>query len=89
MILQDYWPFSSRDIPEELNLEFYDGKRNPVAFLGAKATGEPCFLLGVSVLFAIRDAINAARRDLRNEKSWYSLGECQGIQISRNCIRTT
>ena len=44
--------------------------------LGSKAVGEPPLLLGVGVLFAIRQALNAAKKDLGVDLSkWYNLGK--------------
>lgn len=41
-----------------------DGVRNERVIHSSKAVGEPPFFLGASVMFAIRDAIKAARQDL-------------------------
>jgi len=47
---------------------------NPYGVLRSKATGEPPFCLSVSVLFAIKNAIDSARKDAGN-KDWYQIGE--------------
>lgn len=39
------------------------------------ATGEPPFCLSFSVLLAIRNAIDAARKDAGNNDAWYRLGK--------------
>lgn len=76
LFLQEYKPPSSQDIPEDLRTTFYNSKRNPYGVLGSKATGEPCVLMGVGVMFAIRDAINAIKKDLGADlKTWYRMGE--------------
>lgn len=70
----EYKPPSSQDIPEDLRTTFYNSKRNPYGVLGSKATGEPCVLMGVGVMFAIRDAINAIKKDLGADlKTWYRM----------------
>ncbi len=79
----DYKPPASQDIPEDLRTTFYDTGRNPAKILGSKATGEPCVLLGVGVMFAIRDAINAARRELGEDgRKWFKLGKIKKAYTS-------
>ncbi len=72
----DYKPPASQDIPEDLRTTFFDSGRNPVKILGSKATGEPCMLMGCSVIFAIRDALNSAKGEVGYDvRKWYKLGE--------------
>ena len=59
----DYKPPGSLDIPEDLRTTFYNSGHNPDGVLGSKATGEPSVLMGVGVMFAIRDALNSAKAD--------------------------
>ena len=67
-----------QDIPEEMNVTLYEGDRNTNqerGVLGSKATGEPATHMGISVAFAIRNAIDAMKRDIEPEGSkWYPLG---------------
>ncbi len=65
------------DIPVDLRTTFYNSHNNPDGVLGSKATGEPSVLFGVGVLFAIRQALNAARRDRGETVGWYPLGEIE------------
>ena len=72
----DYKPPGALDIPCDFRVSFLDTKRNPKVFLGSKATGEPCVLLGVSVFFAIKNAIKAVKKDLgHSEKDFFSFGK--------------
>ena len=48
------------DVPESFNVTLLDSE-NPFAVHSSKAVGEPPFLLGCSVFFAIKDAVSAAR----------------------------
>lgn len=51
--------------PRELAVRFLDPADNPRAVLHSKAVGEPPFMYGIGGFFALRDAILAARPDLR------------------------
>ncbi|KAG2539901.1 hypothetical protein PVAP13_9NG506500 [Panicum virgatum] len=51
---------------------FAEGAPNPKVIHSSKAVGEPPFFLGSAVLFAIKDAIFAARAD-EGHKEWFPL----------------
>ena len=79
IIIQEYKPPSSKDIPEDFRLTFHDSKRNTAAgVLGSKAVGEQTMLQGVSVLFALRRAIDSVKKDL-GVTEFYTLGICKKI----------
>ena len=65
-----------QDIPEELNVTLYEGDRNEGrGVLGSKATGEPATHMGVSVAFAIRNALDAMKQEIDSGSTgWYQLG---------------
>lgn len=65
-----------QDIPEEMNVTLYQGDKNQGrGILGSKATGEPATHMGVSVAFAIRNALDAVKNEINpNNKEWYQLG---------------
>ena len=65
-----------QDIPEELNVTLYEGDRNEGrGVLGSKATGEPATHMGVSVAFAIRNALDAMKQEIDSGSiGWYQLG---------------
>ena len=52
-----------QDIPVEFNVNIMRDSKNVRAVHSSKAVGEPPLFLGSSVLFAIRDAVGAARSD--------------------------
>ena len=67
-----------QDIPEELNVTLYEGDINDNqkrGVLGSKATGEPATHMGISVAFAIRNAIDSMKKELdTGNYDWYPLG---------------
>lgn len=52
------------DIPLEFNVALLKGAPNPRAVYSSKAVGEPPLFLASSVLFAIKDAIRSARKEV-------------------------
>ena len=67
-----------QDIPEELNVTLYEGDKNSNqerGVLGSKATGEPAVHMGISVAFAIRNALDSMRNEIGpGNYQWYPLG---------------
>ncbi|EFA09973.1 Xanthine dehydrogenase-like Protein [Tribolium castaneum] len=61
------------DIPGEFNVSLLKGVSNPRAVFSSKAVGEPPLFLGSSVLYAIKDAIKAARRENGYEPTKFRL----------------
>ena len=66
-----------QDIPQELNVTLFEVDRNEGAgVLGSKCTGEPATHMGVSVAFAIRNALNAAKQEIAPGKpDFYALSK--------------
>ncbi|CAI7828132.1 unnamed protein product [Closterium sp. NIES-54] len=54
---------AASDIPTDFRVTLLADSPNPHAVLSSKAVGEPPFFLGSSVMWAIKDAIYAARKD--------------------------
>ncbi|XP_027209904.2 xanthine dehydrogenase/oxidase isoform X1 [Penaeus vannamei] len=52
-----------QDIPREFNVSLLRGAPNPRAVFSSKAVGEPPLFLAASVLFALKEAVAAARAD--------------------------
>ena len=79
-----------QDIPEELNVTLYEGDRNTNeerGVLGSKATGEPATHMGISVAFAIRNAIDSIRKEIDPENlAWYPLGMIYDVLQDRYII---
>lgn len=51
------------DIPLEFNVSLLKGVSNPRAVYSSKAVGEPPLFLASTVLYAIKDAVKAARQE--------------------------
>ena len=62
----EYKPPSSKDIPVEFNVKFYDQSKNDSlpGILGAKVIGEPPLCLAPCAAFAVKKAIEAARNEI-------------------------
>uniref|UniRef100_A0A7R9WZV2 Aldehyde oxidase/xanthine dehydrogenase second molybdopterin binding domain-containing protein n=1 Tax=Craspedostauros australis TaxID=1486917 RepID=A0A7R9WZV2_9STRA len=54
------------DVPETFNVSLQQDVDNPFAVHSSKAVGEPPFFLGSSVFYAIKDAVQSARRSFGN-----------------------
>ncbi|CAL4940191.1 unnamed protein product [Urochloa decumbens] len=63
---------SVNDIPLNFKVSLLKGAPNPKVIHSSKAVGEPPFFLGSAVLFAIKDAIFAARAD-EGHLEWFPL----------------
>lgn len=59
----EYKPPCSQDIPTEFNISLLPHAPNPEGILSSKATGEPAITASCSVLFAVQNALAAARKD--------------------------
>jgi len=57
-----------RDIPVDFRVNLLEGVPNPGTIRQSKAVGEPPFMLGLSVWFAIKDALFAAGNQRREVK---------------------
>lgn len=60
----NYTPPGPKDIPIDFRIKFVKNSVNPVYILKSKATGEPPLAMTCVGLFAVRNAIQAARRDV-------------------------
>ncbi|KFB50602.1 AGAP005638-PA-like protein [Anopheles sinensis] len=76
----DYKPPSARDIPVDLRVRLLQKSSNPAGVLRSKTTGEPAFNLGITVQFALRYALNAARRDAGLPREWIELGTSSTVE---------
>jgi len=59
----EYKPPAAKDLPQDFRVTLLKNARNPNGVLSSKATGEPALLMGISVLFAIKDALNSSRNN--------------------------
>ncbi|EDO31315.1 predicted protein, partial [Nematostella vectensis] len=58
-----YKPPTAKDIPVDFRVTLLKNAPNPVGFLRSKAVGEPPATMACSCLFAVKHAIEAARRE--------------------------
>uniref|UniRef100_A0A182NGV5 Indole-3-acetaldehyde oxidase n=1 Tax=Anopheles dirus TaxID=7168 RepID=A0A182NGV5_9DIPT len=70
----NYKPPSARDIPVDMRIRLLQKSANPAGVLRSKTTGEPAYNLGITVQFALRYALAAARRDAGLPNEWLELG---------------
>ncbi|XP_052797561.1 xanthine dehydrogenase/oxidase-like isoform X2 [Mya arenaria] len=69
----EYKPPSSKDIPVDFRVNLVKKNPNPAGILGAKAVGEPPLCMSCSALFAIKHAIQAARKDIGKDDTYFPL----------------
>jgi len=50
-----------RDLPEYLDLQLIPARSREASVFGSKAVGEPPFIYGMAVFFALQDAVRASR----------------------------
>lgn len=64
------------DIPTDFRVTLWQkNAASPSGILQSKGTGEPSICLSISVIFAIRQALNSARHDAKQPTVWYPLGK--------------
>lgn len=68
----EYKPPAAKDIPQDFRVNLLKNARNEHGVLSSKATGEPALLMGISVLFAIWDALDSSRKD-GGQTGWWQL----------------
>nr|QEO19119.1 rosy [Mesovelia mulsanti] len=74
------------DIPAQFNVSLLKGAPNPRAVYSSKAVGEPPLFLASSVFFAIREAVEAARKDAGHDE-WFSFDSpATAASIRMACI---
>lgn len=64
---------SINEIPFNFNVSLLKGNPNSKGIHSSKAVGEPPFFLASSVLFAIKDAVKAARAEVGLGSKWFPL----------------
>ena len=64
---------TANDIPADMRVSLLQGAGNPRAVYSSKAVGEPPFLLAMSVFFAAKEAVAAARADAQAPQGPFSL----------------
>ncbi|XP_062544108.1 aldehyde oxidase 1-like [Armigeres subalbatus] len=69
-----YKPPGVKDIPVDFRVRFLQNSSNSTGVLRSKATGEPAMNMTISIIFALRHALMAARKDAGLPHEWVSLG---------------
>lgn len=73
------------DIPGELNVALLKGAPNPRAVYSSKAVGEPPLFLASSIFFAIRDAVEEARKEEGFEGKFEFVSPATSARIRMAC----
>jgi len=77
----NYKPPGAKDIPIDFRINFLRNCPNPLSVLRSKATGEPALCMSVVAIFALRHAIESARKDAGlNNTDWFNLGQPTTIE---------
>merc|ERR1711862_591759 len=64
---------SFNDVPVDFRVSLFEGSSNKKAIYSSKGVGEPPFFLGSTVLFAIKNACQAARLDAGLPDEYFTL----------------
>ncbi|KAL7051325.1 hypothetical protein ACKWTF_004430 [Chironomus riparius] len=83
----NYKPPGAKDIPIDFRINFLNKSSNPFGVLRSKAIGEPPLCMSVVVLFALRHALDSARKDSGIvDDEYYDLGlpTCEKIFLMGN-----
>lgn len=71
----NYKPPGAKDIPIDFRVELVlNPQPSSAGFMRSKATGEPPCCLAVSVIFALQQALQSARKDAALPREWVRLG---------------
>ncbi|KAH8420939.1 hypothetical protein KR222_010850 [Zaprionus bogoriensis] len=71
----NYKPPGAKDIPIDFRIELVQNPQpSSAGFMRSKATGEPPCCLAVSVVFALQQALQSARKDAGLAREWVRLG---------------
>lgn len=88
----NYKPPGAKDIPIDFRVTFLQNGNTKGGFLRSKATGEPPLNLSIVCVFALRHAIDSARKDAGFPRNWYEidypLSPEQVFQLSGNSYKT-
>lgn len=63
----------AKDIPVDFRVKLIHNTFNENYVLRSKTTGEPAFNMTVALLFALRRALNSARKDAGLSNDWYTI----------------
>uniref|UniRef100_A0A182SSV5 Aldehyde oxidase/xanthine dehydrogenase second molybdopterin binding domain-containing protein n=1 Tax=Anopheles maculatus TaxID=74869 RepID=A0A182SSV5_9DIPT len=69
----NYKPPGAKDIPVDFRVKFLQRTHNENFVLRSKTTGEPALNMTVSLIFALRMALNSARKQAGLSDEWYPI----------------
>lgn len=70
----NYKPPGAKDIPIDFRITLWQKTGNPAGVLRSKGTGEPAICMAISVIFALRQALDSARTDAGLSLEYFHLG---------------
>ncbi|GAU94198.1 hypothetical protein RvY_06020 [Ramazzottius varieornatus] len=68
-----YKPPTTKDIPADFRVQILKNAPNPVGVLRSKVVAEPPLCMTCSVVFALRNACDAARQEIGKGREWFQL----------------
>ncbi|KAL4224843.1 hypothetical protein ACF0H5_015539 [Mactra antiquata] len=83
----DYKPPSSKDIPIDFRIKLLKDAPNPLGILRSKASGEPPFCMSCSVLFALKHAVEAARKE-SGKDAYFALDGPATVEVLQGACMT-
>ncbi|CAB3359533.1 Hypothetical predicted protein [Cloeon dipterum] len=63
----------AKDIPADFRINFRKNAANPNGLYNSKATGEPALNMTIVCYFALRDALDSARKDAGSTEDYYEI----------------
>ncbi|XP_059485744.1 xanthine dehydrogenase-like [Neocloeon triangulifer] len=63
----------AKDIPADFRINFRKNASNPLGLLNSKATGEPALNMSIVCFFALRNALDSARKDAGDVADYYDI----------------
>ncbi|XP_052261039.1 uncharacterized protein LOC127865162 isoform X4 [Dreissena polymorpha] len=82
----DYKPPTAKDIPADFRVTLLKDAPNPVGILRSKACGEPPLCMSCSVLFALKHAVEEARKETGQDEYFPLNGPATVEVIQQACL---
>ena len=78
----EYKPPTTLDIPVDFRVHLLKNSTNPVKVIRSKAIGEPPLCMSCAVLFGLKRAIEAARKDFGN-MDYFTVGPPTTVEYTQ------